>query len=839
MSKLKVINNYVSNDSPYKLFTSSKNFEKEMKIFSKSSLTPLNFPKNRNKINYIFPNRPFTSITRDDREVSLISKNMKSMTLSNESYSNYINYYSNLTQDHTFKTPRIINYPIRKNEQYLPITSQQNMGSFITTGRGRNYVFENFLKDVENKRIIEKPYGFKYGETKIRLRPKTTNSTINPKEFQNLCETNIFESELLKQIGLKNIDMYNSFEEKNKNFKYFNECLGKFSKVIAKDAVIDDISYKNIIFNARTAIIKKTINFKLEIYSLCLKFYCLGDKSKPQKLFFPFKLLPLFYLLDFQIFKVFLSEIIIYEEKKSCFSFVQNELLVNKIKKYYNFISNTMKKDPKYVNFITYNKNELCFYLSYDWVVSNHDNFKCYKLKITLPKIKFHIDNYNIKIKKHLNKHIIANIIMNNFKDWEKFILFDLFSNKKFKNITHLIMLNRQNYIKGNKILLNRDPNKEPVINKKYEFFLSEMRQNFSNLYIFVPYIILVLCGEKNKKYKKINLNWNESKNLIKLKQYWGIINTLLKCMFIDTSTNDIFFRLDLLNNIENDLFQIIIKENSNLKMSSIKTNKNMHNSSCARNNSSKNNLFHSKEKEKEKNKTKYKTNNLEISLLECSFKILNIFDAGLESKYLKIPDKFHKCIFSLEEEKDLFNTNYTDISQIGKCIGECSYDIINAIEENIINEMEIMKKKRKDGGLNRSVKSNEKIMSSSPSNANKATANTFNKLKTFKLSSSSPLNQFSNKFIRKKEEMKMSHKKSSLSLSIKPIIEPKKTKNKKINSHNSQKFEIKYGIEYRGTRENSSKKVTITNANQLSKQRISFQYNDREDFLKKITSKY
>ena len=421
MSNLKELKDYSSNISPYKLFSSGNEFGEE--TISYSTLNPHYFNKNVNKKNknFFLSQRPFSSNTKDDREVSLITKRLKLITLSNLSYSNYINYYCNLTQDHTFKTPRILNYPLRKNEKYLPIKSQQNNRNFNASG-GDSF-FINFMKETEQntEKIVEtKPYGYKYGDTKIRIDKKKVKSsyinTINPKDFQNLCETNIFESKLLKLIGLKNIDMYNSIDEKKNNFQFFNNYLEKFNDI--DDLFNYDNSYKNIKFNARTAIIKKTIYFKLEIYSLCFKFYLLGNKSKPQKLFFPFKLLPLFYLLDFQIFKVFLSEIIYYDDKKKCLSFIDNNLLLNTIKKYYSFISNTTEKDSKYLNYITYNKNELCFYLIYDWIISNsqvnfensenNDNNKCYKLKITLPKIKFYIDNYNIKIIKHLNKHIIA-----------------------------------------------------------------------------------------------------------------------------------------------------------------------------------------------------------------------------------------------------------------------------------------------------------------------------------------------------------------------------------------------------------------------------------------------
>ena len=767
MNKKKGINNYSSDKSPYKLFSSKNEFEKEFK-----SNTSYCFPKNNNKKKMDFlTRRPFSSKTKDDREVSLISKKLKSITLSNESYSNYINYYCNLTQDHTFKKPNILNYPLRKNEKYLPITSHKNFGTTTISGGGDS-IFFNFMKETENdlkKSIETKPYGYKYGDTKIRIDRKRAKSaysnTINPKDFQNLCETNIFESELLNQIGLDKIDMYNSKDENNKHFTFFNNYLEKFNEI--DDYLFNnDNSYKSINFNARTAIIKKTINFKLEIYTLCLKFYLLGNKSKPQKLFLPFKLLPLFYLLDFQIFKVFLSEVIYYDDKNKCLAFIDNDSLLNIIRKYYSFISNTKEKDPKYLNYITYNKNELCFYYIYDWIISNNkdtnecnddnnDNYKCYKLKINLPKIKFYIENYKIKIIKHLNKHIIAKIIINDFKDWEKYILFDLFCNKKFKNITNLIMLNKHKTIKQNKIILNNEPNKYLINNKKLEFYLTINGENSSNFYIFVPYIILVLCGEKKKKYQKIYLSINESKNIVKFKKYWGIINTLLKCMFINTNTNEIFFRLELLDNINNDLYKIIIQENTNIRKKSNLSNKNIHNVlQHIRKNSSKTNLIHKeKDRDKDKNKTKYKSNNLEISLLDCTIKKINISAIKLESKYYKIPDKLLKCIFSMKDEKDLFNNNFNDISKIGKCIGECSYDIIRATEENIINEEQLMKKKLQDVSINKTIiKSMEKYQTEKIPNLpinNKNVPNSFNKLKTIKNNKK----EISQKFLKKKEE--------------------------------------------------------------------------------------
>ena len=118
-----------------------------------------------------------------------------------------------------------------------------------------------------------------------------------------------------------------------------------------------------------------------------------------------------------------------------------------------------------------------------------------------------------MKIVKYLNKQMTAKLLQNKFNNWQKFIFFDLFSTKKFKIISNLIMLNRHNKIPEKKIYLFK---KHKIQHKIYEFYLTQIGENYSHFYIFIPYIILILFGEKNKKYQKINLNLKESKNLIK-----------------------------------------------------------------------------------------------------------------------------------------------------------------------------------------------------------------------------------------------------------------------------------------------------------------------------------
>ena len=152
MSKVKLVKIFSSNKSPYQLFSSQNEYGRENIYFSKSTINPRYYLSDtKKKNNNFFQSRPFSSKTRDDREVTLTSKKLKSITLSNESYSNYINYYSSITQDHTFKKPRILNYPLRKNEQYIPITLQQNfINPTISDG---DSIFLHFVKGSAKKNL--------------------------------------------------------------------------------------------------------------------------------------------------------------------------------------------------------------------------------------------------------------------------------------------------------------------------------------------------------------------------------------------------------------------------------------------------------------------------------------------------------------------------------------------------------------------------------------------------------------------------------------------------------------------------------------------------------------
>ena len=752
--KPKILKKVSNNDYPYGIFSVDNNHllkKNPLYIYQKSS-------KSRNIYN---KNTLFLPLKTNEKSFShfiSISKSLKTVTLSSNLYSNYLHLYKKLTQDISFKTPKVTEYPLLKNEKYLPIktempvtqetylkTYNKKISSFNKDKSSHLFISAiNQTNEIKNDLINEK-YNYKYAHHKLRFdRAKSVTSQKAAKDFRDLNEHNLFETKFMNQIGLRKIDIYNNEEENQKNFHFFIGCLKNFDKL--KDIFNENNYYRNIAFNEKTAIKRKKIEFNLGIYSLCFKFYKLSDsynnkKKEIQKLYFPFELIPIFYLLDFTSFKVFLSEIISFNQYSNCFEYIKENLLIYKLKKYINYISNSLEYSSIFLDNITYNKNEKLFPLIYDWIVTKHfqndeekknninitgesanNNIMYFKLKIVLPKIKINVDNLVINIIKLLDKHIIANLLQKKFENWEKFIFFDLFSTKRFKIISNLILLNKYNNFPMKKIHLY---NKYHIQNKKYEFFLTQIGENYSFHYSFVPNIILVLFGEQKKKFQKINMNIKESKNLNKFGQNWGIINTLFKYMFLDKTKNKIFFRFDLLEDENDELYNAILTEkikNCILDEDSLcnldidKNSKYNFKKGINKNSIKKN-------QEKEAVQTKYKDKIYEISLLKCTLLKINITSIKAEYKYYQIPSDILKHIFSIKDEKQLFDINVTDIPLICKYIGQNYKSILSAKEVNIISEEEKMIKR---ANIKEDMEKNEIIKLEKTRNQNRQRLKTF-----------------------------------------------------------------------------------------------------------------
>ena len=390
-----------------------------------------------------------------------VEKKLKKMALSNRSFFNYMNKYTKLTQNFTFKTPNISMYPKKKNQKYLPISylekiGYKNLQQDINDENKNNYNnnenienkfnnlndFNNFdkvnLDHIEKENndeydknedrdniIKEKPYGFKFKDTRIiydksKMRVKSSLFKSNNSEF-NLTNINT------NHKNKTNFNFHINKEEKRRNkiFKYFyegdflqNQNQRRQSQIPhikeknkrKKNIVINDNDVnsniqmlydmikniknvnnfetnKSMKYNIKNNYKNQDFSFQADIESLCLKFInqnCnlieseIKDNnnskniSSSQKLYLPFSYLPIFYLLDYTSFKIFLSEIIYYNKESNMLEINQNELLtiVNKYKKFItvnviNQDSNKKKKMEK----ITYHCKEHHFQNEYDWII--------------------------------------------------------------------------------------------------------------------------------------------------------------------------------------------------------------------------------------------------------------------------------------------------------------------------------------------------------------------------------------------------------------------------------------------------------------------------------------
>jgi len=707
--------------NPYYIFTKVENTHPRVNFHLKSPEPP----KQKTVYNKKILINPLITYKKRNSKVSSISRPLKKVALNSKLYGSYIDFYANLTQENYFKNPSVDKYPLLKNKEFLSV-KLQNLTERIPNDPSKenlslsksNSIFLSYLKTTKTpKNYYQKQiYELNYSKNKFFNDKNEEDDDIENdyQDFSELCYQNLFESKFMKKNKIKKIDINNCMIEKRKNFKFFQDYIKKVTEL--KDIFNENNYHRNTTFGGRTIIKKENMEFTLDIYSLCFKFFSLNEnnngnsnkKKESQKLYFPFILMPFFYLLDFTSFKVLLSEIIIYNKNRG-FEYVKEKILIQTLKKYIDYIENSLENKNNYTNYITYNKNETIFPLIYDWIVTgdflneekkenkeNNDNnsensnnkYKCFKLKIVLPKIKFKVDNLKIKINKLLNKQIIANLLGNKFKKWKKFIFFDLFGTKRFKLMMNIIMQNMHYKITIKKINLNSKCNR---LNTDYEFFLTKMGENNSLYYALIPYIILMLIKSNKQKFQKINLNLKESINLIKYKKCWGIINTLFKCMSFDKMKNHISFKLDLLEGDENEKADDIIEENLKInKIINYNPNiENMNNTSQSNFSIHKASSKNKSLREKEANNVviKYKDKNFIITLLNYTLRKINITSTNSEEKYLIVPPKLLNDIMSITDDNKIINLNCSDIPIIAKYIGENSKYILSAKESNNIKE--------------------------------------------------------------------------------------------------------------------------------------------------------
>ena len=613
-------------------------------------------------------------------------KEVKKMTLSTNSFCQYMKKNKNNIRQYTFKDKKILAYDlientIMKNKQQkiknkkLPNVyykkldineyiknnnKEKEKENIFTQKKGHTVksdkaikinkqILNNFLEDKEdnneeNSTIKEMPYGFKYKDTRIifdknklgpiksTLFPNNENNTnsnlFDNNEFNNVTDFSGRPDNFKKKFGKSfSKDTFAKYEaEKNNTFKFFFEgdFLERNQNILKnknKSEILlineDGINYLNELyeickniekFNAKDSTRELKYNLKkyyqkedfafdLNIQSLCLKFIkqnnlTENEDKKSQKLFLPFTYLLFFYLLDFETFKIFLSEIIIYNEEKEEMEINQKEIrnALIKYKKYIQFILGPFfnpnnkkenKENKEKFEKATYNLNERNYLKIYDWIVhinSNHEEDKfvdikdnknvIYKVKIILPLIKFNLINRKIIVKKYIHKNIIINLLKTGLEKWEEKILSELFLNKKFRYLMNSILSQKQMNLHSRnpqKISLDRKEYEHNIYYKhKYEFFITDAKKESSRYFYISSYDILLFYGRKeNLLFQKKQMNLKDSLNLYKFSNYWGYMNTIMKCLLLVKGEKKVLFDFKILEKSPSKYFKLRANTNS------------------------------------------------------------------------------------------------------------------------------------------------------------------------------------------------------------------------------------------------------------------------------------
>ena len=739
-------------------------------------------------------------------------KEMKKMTLSSNSFSQYMKKNKYNIRQYTFKDKKILAYNIFDNElvkkkkqiikKELPNiiykkldVSEYNKNNnkkkekekekkILSKKYAHNYKNDKPIKidkrildynikedkednNEEDNTLKEMPYGFKYKDTRIiidksKLGPiksalfqnneANTNSNIfDNTEFNNVTNfsgKDNFKNKFRKSFSKDNYEKkegekINTFKfffegdflERNKNIlknknksefllkneesnNYLNELYEickNIEKFNAKDVM------REMKYNLKKYYQKEDFIFDLIIQGLCLKFIKQNNltetiKNKSQKLFLPFTYLLFFYLLDFQTFKVFLSEIIIYNEEKGEMEINQKEIrdILIKYKKYIQFILSPFfnqkdKKDnkdnkenkEKYTK-ATYNLNERNYLKIYDWIVhinsnNKEDNFLeikdnkniIYKAKIILPLIKFNLINRKLIVKKYIHKNIIIHLLKTSFVKWEEKILSELFLNKKFRYLMNSIFskkkMNLHSY-NPQKIYLDRKEYNHNILFKhKYEFFITDAKREHSRYFYISTYEILFFYGRKeNLFFQRKQLNIKDSLNLYKFSNYWGYMDTIMKCLLIEKKEKKVHFDFDVLEKSPSKYFNLTANTSSELTeddKNNLENLKNFYNQGC---------MF-------------YRREDLLIDICLINFNLVEpcIIRLNFERYNYKIPKELLNIITT---KKNVFNN-------MNKYISEFS-DII-LVNKGILNlNIEELKRRVTNKNLNKNLQDRLKTFS-------------------------------------------------------------------------------------------------------------------------------
>ena len=491
----------------------------------------------------------FSNVESTYQSVELLKKSKK-LILDTVKYFNYSTFYNKLTMKHTFKIPEVTDYPIQTNETIIPIHKNKkrniNLGRKLVLSDQINESFAKKIKDDFNNNfpIIEK-------------------NAINSKTFLNYIDKfNNMDGVIHKYITYKEKYFVNKNKDGNKSLleEYMN-------KNIDNDNIIEP--FNEPVFKKENIFKIKNTEVKLRCDSIILYFYEEETKKKISKIKFPFECIPFFYGIDFDSFKLFIFSVIGYDYKINQF-----KLNISKFNQAYNnyLVEKKLYNDDCYL--LNYSQNPS---FKYDWIVQSEKNTKKYKLKIQMPKMKVrfkYFNNIKTTLIKSLDSTRMSYLILENFKDWDLFLLNSFCIIKQFRKtinqaLSYSLLLNKKNLkfdLDDPKIKLN----KNNYSTFSSVFFITFQKETLGkNIYfeINTPKIKVNYKSDNVESYEKIyNLNIKEAIQLNKMRKSFWPEDMINRCLSVREESKKVETTLELDQKIfdfDNDLLKYIKRQDN------------------------------------------------------------------------------------------------------------------------------------------------------------------------------------------------------------------------------------------------------------------------------------
>ena len=491
----------------------------------------------------------FSNVESTYQSVELLKKSKK-LILDTVKYFNYSTFYNKLTMKHTFKIPEVADYPIQTNETIIPIHKNKkrniNLGRKLVLSDQINESFAKKIKDDFNNNfpIIEK-------------------NAINSKTFLNYIDKfNNMDGVIHKYITYKEKYFVNKNKDGNKSLleEYMN-------KNIDNDNIIEP--FNEPVFKKENIFKIKNTEVKLRCDSIILYFYEEETKKKISKIKFPFECIPFFYGIDFDSFKLFIFSVIGYD-----YEINQFKLNISKFNQAYNnyLVEKKLYNEDCYL--LNYSQNSS---FKYDWIVQSEKNTKKYKLKIQMPKMKVrfkYFNNIKTTLIKSLDSTRMSYLILENFKDWDLFLLNSFCIIKQFRKtinqaLSYSLLLNKKNLkfdLDDPKIKLN----KNNYSTFSSVFFITFQKETLGkNIYfeINTPKIKVNYKSDNVESYEKIyNLNIKEAIQLNKMRKSFWPEDMINRCLSVREESKKVETTLELDQKIfdfDNDLLKYIKRQDN------------------------------------------------------------------------------------------------------------------------------------------------------------------------------------------------------------------------------------------------------------------------------------